>query len=179
MSGLMRDQLSGPTGEYFIVEGVLKWYNTERGYGFLVPKDGGNDVMVHRSLIEDAGYSILNPGAVMRCEAELTDKGAIAVRIISVVDRALQMSNDLLNRMQQNDMPMVPAVTKWYHANKGYGFAMSSECDGDILITRQVLHSCGIAHLAPGQRVSVVLADTDKGKTASFVRLLPTTPTTR
>ena len=156
--------------DYYIIEGVLKWYNPQRGYGFIVPSDGSGDVMVHRALMEEAGFPIINPGAVVRCEVEESERGALAVRIISVLDRALQLSQEVLARMQEHAEEMIPGVVKWYHTGKGYGFAISSDAEGDILITRQMLNRCGIAQTAPGQRLLMKVEPGARGHAAVFVQ---------
>ena len=42
--------------------GTVKWFNPQRGYGFIVPEDGGADVFVHISAVEQAGLATLNDG---------------------------------------------------------------------------------------------------------------------
>ena len=42
--------------------GTVKWFNGQKGFGFIQPNDGGNDVFVHISAVERAGMSTLNEG---------------------------------------------------------------------------------------------------------------------
>jgi len=42
--------------------GIVKWFNTQKGFGFIQPEDGGNDVFVHISAVERAGLGTLNEG---------------------------------------------------------------------------------------------------------------------
>ncbi len=42
--------------------GIVKWFNSQKGFGFIQPSNGGNDVFVHISAVERAGMSTLNEG---------------------------------------------------------------------------------------------------------------------
>jgi cold shock protein len=42
--------------------GIVKWFNSQKGFGFIQPTNGGNDVFVHISAVECAGMSTLNEG---------------------------------------------------------------------------------------------------------------------
>ena len=48
--------------------GTVKWFNTQKGYGFIQPDDGGKDVFVHISAVERAGMSSLNEGQKLSYE---------------------------------------------------------------------------------------------------------------
>ncbi|MGF6430935.1 cold shock CspA family protein [Bradyrhizobium elkanii] len=43
--------------------GIVKWFNSTKGYGFIRPEDGSADVFVHISAVEKAGYTTLEEGA--------------------------------------------------------------------------------------------------------------------
>jgi len=43
-------------------KGIVKWFNNQKGFGFIQPEDGGKDVFVHISAVERAGMSKLNEG---------------------------------------------------------------------------------------------------------------------
>lgn len=45
-----------------MAQGTVKWFNATKGYGFIAPEDGGNDVFVHISAVQDAGLRGLNEG---------------------------------------------------------------------------------------------------------------------
>ena len=45
-----------------MTQGTVKWFNGQKGFGFIQPDDGGNDVFVHISAVERAGMSRLNEG---------------------------------------------------------------------------------------------------------------------
>ena len=48
--------------------GTVKWFNGQKGYGFIQPDDGGRDVFVHISAVEKAGFTSLNEGAKVTYE---------------------------------------------------------------------------------------------------------------
>jgi CspA family cold shock protein len=50
--------------------GTVKWFNGQKGFGFIQPDDGGNDVFVHISAVERAGMSGLNEGQKVSFELE-------------------------------------------------------------------------------------------------------------
>lgn len=57
-----------------MAQGTVKWFNHTKGYGFITPEEGGNDVFVHISAVERAGISRLNDGQKVAYEL-VTHKG--------------------------------------------------------------------------------------------------------
>jgi CspA family cold shock protein len=55
--------------------GVVKFFNTEKGYGFIKPDDGGNDIFVHITAVEQAGLRSLSEGQKISFEIEPDKKG--------------------------------------------------------------------------------------------------------
>jgi len=58
--------------------GTVKWFNGQKGYGFIQPEEGGNDVFVHISAVERAGLSSLREGQKISYETEKGRNGKIA-----------------------------------------------------------------------------------------------------
>jgi CspA family cold shock protein len=57
-------------GELRMATGTVKWFNSQKGYGFIQPDEGGNDVFVHISAVERAGLSNLREGQKISYEIE-------------------------------------------------------------------------------------------------------------
>ncbi len=60
-----------------MANGTVKWFNPNKGYGFIQPEDGGKDVFVHISALERAGIQSLNEGQKISFETA-TNKGKIS-----------------------------------------------------------------------------------------------------
>lgn len=59
-------------------KGTVKWFNAEKGYGFLSNDEGGEDVFVHFSAIQTDGYRTLEEGQKVEFEEEMDEKGQAA-----------------------------------------------------------------------------------------------------
>jgi CspA family cold shock protein len=61
--------------------GTVKWFNTEKGFGFITPDDGSADVFAHYSAIQSAGYKSLNEGQKVEYDLAQGPKGPQAANI--------------------------------------------------------------------------------------------------
>ena len=62
--------------------GTVKWFNDRKGYGFITPDDGGDDLFVHHSEIKMSGYATLNEGQKVEFEIGEGKKGPCAVSVV-------------------------------------------------------------------------------------------------
>ena len=65
-----------------MVRGVVKWFNADKGFGFITPDDGGADVFAHFSAIETSGYRTLEENQIVEFEVALGQRGPQAVGVI-------------------------------------------------------------------------------------------------
>jgi cold shock protein len=61
--------------------GTVKWFSEEKGYGFIVPDEGGEDIYVHYTAIEGAGYGSLDEGERVSYEPGESRRGEIATNV--------------------------------------------------------------------------------------------------
>lgn len=62
-------------------EGTVKWFNDAKGYGFIVPNEGGEDIFVHHSNIQGTGFKSLAEGQTVTFDLERGQKGMSATNV--------------------------------------------------------------------------------------------------
>ena len=67
-----------------MANGIVKWFNEKKGFGFIEQEDGGPDVFVHHSGINSAGFKSLNEGDQVSFDIEQGEKGLRAVNVTVV-----------------------------------------------------------------------------------------------
>ncbi len=70
------------------MRGNVKWFNNEKGYGFIEYIDG-EDIFVHYTAIKQNGYKTLNEGQLVQFDLVKTEKGLQAVNVSSVIETTI------------------------------------------------------------------------------------------
>src|SRR5699024_10463070 len=81
-------------GGFFMNEGTVKWFNAEKGFGF-IEQEAGDDVFVHFSAIQADGYKTLEEGQKVTFEIEEGQRGPQAVNVVSAYYR-VKVFRDIL-----------------------------------------------------------------------------------
>ncbi|MFB1015650.1 MAG: cold-shock protein [Alteromonadaceae bacterium] len=63
--------------------GTVKWFNADKGFGFITPEDGGKDLFVHHSEIKTSGYATLEDGQKVEFEEGQGQKGPCATNVVA------------------------------------------------------------------------------------------------
>ena len=69
-----------------MTKGTVKWFNSEKGFGFIEPEDGSKDAFVHISAVERAGLSSLNEGQKVQFEMQSGQNGKSSAENLSILD---------------------------------------------------------------------------------------------
>ena len=122
------------------VDGTVKWFDPVKGYGVVVPKEGGVDILVHHSTLRRGGHDILYPGARIKCTIVERAQGLQADRIIAVDNSEAHLPHNnprptsLLSEISEvSDFER--AVVKWFNRLRGFGFVNTEESGPDISCT--------------------------------------------
>jgi CspA family cold shock protein len=73
-----------PGGAGTELRGTIKWFNPEKGYGFVSPADGSQDVFLHISALKQAGLQDAPEGSTIHCEVGQGRKGVQVLRVIQL-----------------------------------------------------------------------------------------------
>ncbi len=158
------------------VSGYIKWFDVSKGYGFIVPDDGGSDVLLHVTILKRDGYQTAAEGARVVCEAHKRSKGLQVFRLVSMDESTATHPAQL--GAPRTHVHVVPTsgfeivIVKWFNRIRGFGFLTRGEGTEDIFVHMETLRRYGIAELKPGESVLVRFGNGDKGLMASEVRPL-------
>ncbi|HKL20428.1 MAG TPA: cold shock domain-containing protein [Tichowtungia sp.] len=64
-----------------MIKGTVKWFNADKGFGFIAPEDGSSDLFVHHSEIKTDGYATLADGQTVEFEVGEGQKGPCAKNV--------------------------------------------------------------------------------------------------
>ena len=160
------------------ISGRIKWFDVAKGYGFIVPDDGGLDILLHVTVLRRDGYQSAPEGARVVVEAQRRVKGMQVFRVMSVDESTAthpaQLAAPRTHVQVSASGGFEIVVVKWFNRIRGFGFVTRGDGTEDIFIHMETLRKYGITDLKPGDGLLVRFGPGDKGLMAAEVRLLET-----
>lgn len=170
---------SGPT-----LQAIVKWFNSEKGFGFVELTDGSGDVFMHARALEAAGHEAVDPGATLTVRVGIGQKGRQVTEVVAVDTSTAEVrprsgprtsgpreGGGGFSRDAGPTEELVGAV-KWYNPEKGFGFIAPDRGGKDVFVHVTALQRSSVSSLAEGQRVRVSVGQGPKGPEVRMVEPL-------
>jgi cold shock protein len=162
------------------VQAVVKWYNPEKGFGFVELSDGSGDAFLHETVLAESGVNALQPGDTLEVHIGPGHKGPHVTEVLSVDSSTTVPATPrrasfgaATSSGPSSDMPVGETGTvKWFNVEKGFGFIARDRGGKDVFVHISALERSGLTALNEGQRVTVDIAEGRKGLEAATVRLV-------
>ena len=173
-------------------DATVKWFNPEKGFGFVALSDGSGDAFLHANTLNAAGHNAVSPGASLRVRIGQGQKGRQVSEVISVDEstatpraggggggggaRPSGGGMGMGAGAPRRGPPTGPSVemqgtVKWYNATKGFGFVAPLEGGKDVFVHASALQRAGVSQLAEGQTIWMDVVQGAKGPEATAIRV--------
>jgi len=158
------------------VDAVVKWFNAEKGFGF-VAVDGGSEAFLHIRQLQTAGHTSVPEGARIKVLIGQGQKGSEVTQVLEV-DVSTAGSPSSTERRRPVDSQVAGqtresiGTVKMYRVDKGFGFIGQNDGGKDVFVHATTLARAGLNGLSEGQRVRMQVGQGKKGLEAQSIELL-------
>ena len=166
------------------VRAIVKWFHTDKGYGFLEREDGIGDLFCHMTVVQASGRATLEQGATVTCEVVQGDRGPQVARIAAVEPPVAGPGpGDRYRAFEprypepQTAEPSGPVIelsgaVKFFDPARGFGFVVPDGNGPEVFVHATTLFRSGMTDLLPGQRVFVWAESVPRGLQATQIEPL-------
>jgi CspA family cold shock protein len=169
---------SGPA-----IDATVKWFNPEKGFGFVELGDGSGDAFLHIAVLESAGHETVQPGSKLRVQIGQGQKGPQVTAVLEVdasgaatprPQRGPSTRAAATGRERSNaDVAVdIEGTVKWFNADKGFGFVVCEDGKKDVFLHISVVERAGLRAVDEGQRLAMKVVNTQKGREAISFTLM-------
>ena len=164
------------------LDASVKWFNAEKGFGFVELDDESGDAFLHAAVLEAAGHDSVDPGAKLSVQVGVGQKGRQITAVLAVdastaapERRPTQSSSRSSPGRERHDpstATTVEGTVKWFKSDKGFGFVIGDDGGKDVFVHISVVERSGLGTLGEGRRVSMKVITTPKGREAISITML-------
>jgi CspA family cold shock protein len=154
------------------VDAIVKWFNAEKGFGF-VEVVGGSEAFMHIRQLEAAGHRSVPEGARVKVRIGEGQKGPEVTEILEVLPGPVAVVGRARAPSQVTGQVTESIGTvKVYKTDKGFGFVGQDNGGKDVFVHATALARAGLSGLIEGQRVRMQIGQGKKGLEAQSIELL-------
>ena len=154
---------------------VVKWFRSDKGYGFVALGGGMGDAFLHLKSLRAVGRDSAAAGARVSVVVEQGARGMQVTRIVDIDEtRAVPANGSRSHRSAEREVSSAVDLTgrvKWFDDVRGFGFVASDDFGRDVFVHCSVLGPSGVSRLDQGQPVSMRVIETPKGREAVRISL--------
>jgi cold shock protein len=168
-----------PTGP--VIDAIVKWFNPEKGFGFVELPDASGDAFLHIAVLERSGHDAVLPGTKLRVQVGQGQRGPQVTAVleldatIATASRPTvspRMSGGGRERPDPSAASEIHGTVKWFNGQKGFGFVAAEDGGKDVFLHISIFDRAGIQVLPEGQQVTMRVITTQKGREAISVALI-------
>jgi cold shock protein len=167
----------GPT-----IDAIIKWFNAEKGFGFVELADGSGDAFLHAAVLEAAGHGMVEPGSKLSVQVGVGQKGRQVTAVLGLAAstgaaphanaRSTEKASSGWRRPDPAAAISTKGAVKWFNADKGFGFVVCEDGDKDVFVHASIVERAGLRGLEEGQRLALKVVRTQKGREAISLSLI-------
>lgn len=152
-------------------KGTVKFFNGQKGFGFIQQETGGEDIFVHISAVERAGLEGLAEGQEL--EFNLVDRGGkVSAQDLQVVGDVIPVQQRTVAPQRELTGEKATGTVKFFNSMKGFGFLTRDDGQPDAFVHISAVERSGLSEINEGERYEFDLEVDRRGK-HSAVNLVP------
>jgi CspA family cold shock protein len=159
---------SGPA-----VRAIVKWFNAEKGFGFVEVPDGSGDAFLHVAVLRPARRENVSPGTTLQVRIAPGQKGPQVTEVVEIdessaaAESARPASRSPRGEAASVNPGVVRGTVKWFNQEKGYGFIAPDEGGPDVFVHVTAVERSGLPTLREGQILEYQTQLQGNGKNAA------------
>jgi cold shock protein len=164
------------------IDAIVKWFNPEKGFGFVELADGSGDAFLHAAVLEAAGHAMVDPGSKLSVQVGVGQKGRQVTAVLALAagtgaapqanGRSTGKGSSGWKRPDPATAISTEGTVKWFNADKGFGFVVCEDGEKDVFVHASIVERAGLRGLEEGQRLAMKVVRTQKGREAISLSLI-------